>query len=314
MLDRFKDSQHIAYKIMTNALKKQKISHAYIIDTNGLNNGIEIAKDFAKSILCPNFYTNYDKCNGCMQCHSIDDGNFIEMKIIEPDGLWIKKEQLDDLQKEFSYKSVIGNKKVYIINGIEFLNVSSANTILKFLEEPSPNIIAILLTKNIYQVLDTIVSRCQIISLNKVANTDFLSMYEKVKYEFNVPEAIDEEHFDEKVDAVIKFVNYVETKGNDTILYTQKLWHDVIDSKELNIFAFEIIILYYKDVINYKIGRKLEVFKINEDIMRIADHNTLFVLQKKIKDVLNLQEQIRYNANTNLLIDRLIIDLVGGNK
>ena len=92
------------------------------------------------------------------------------------------------------------------------------------------------------------------------------------------------------------------------------MWHDVIDSKELNIFAFEIIILYYKDVINYNIGRKLEVFKINEDIMRIADHNTLFVLQKKIKDVLNLQEQIRYNANTNLLIDRLIIDLVGGNK
>ena len=65
-----------------------------------------------------------------------------------------------------------------IIKETEKLNASSANTILKFLEEPEDGIIAILLTDNRYHVLDTILSRCQILSLKenefklkKVSNT-----------------------------------------------------------------------------------------------------------------------------------------------
>lgn len=314
MLDDFKNRQTVAYKIMKNALDKDKISHAYIIETNGLDIGLDIAKSFAKAILCPFSYTNGEKCKDCVQCKSIDKGNFIEIKIIEPDGLWIKKEQLDELQKEFSYKSVIGNKKIYIINGIEYLNVSSANTILKFLEEPAPNIVAILLTKNIYQVLETIVSRCQIISLAKHKEENLKDAYEKIKYYLNIPESITEETFNDFINYVVSFIISIESKGYDTILYTQKLWHDIVDGKELNIFAFEIIILYYKDVLNYKIGRKLEIFNSDSQFLKISDMNTIEMLQDKIKKTLYLQEQIRYNANSSLLIDRLIIDLVGGIK
>ena len=50
---------------------------------------------------------------------------------------------------------------LFIIYNAEKLNTSSANTILKFLEEPEENIIAVLTTDNRYQVLDTILSRCQ---------------------------------------------------------------------------------------------------------------------------------------------------------
>ena len=112
----------------------------------------------------------------------------------------------------------------------------------------------------------------------------------------------------------MSFIISIESKGYDTILYTQKLWHDIVDGKELNIFAFEIIILYYKDVLNYKIGRKLEIFNSDSQFLKISDMNTIEMLQDKIKKTLYLQEQIRYNANSSLLIDRLIIDLVGGIK
>ena len=97
----------------------------------------------------------------------INDKCYPEIKIINPDGLWIKKEQLDEIQKEFSTKAVFGTKKIYIINEADKMNSSAANSILKFLEEPVPNIIAILVTNNIYQLLDTIISRCQVISLRK---------------------------------------------------------------------------------------------------------------------------------------------------
>ena len=73
-------------------------------------------------LLCPYNYSNSDKCVDCTQCKNIDKNIFQDIKIIEPDGLWIKKEQLDELQKEFSEKSVITNKK---LNNIFFIIMTS---------------------------------------------------------------------------------------------------------------------------------------------------------------------------------------------
>lgn len=63
-------------------------------------------------------------------------------------------------------KSINSGKQFYIIEYAENLNSSSANALLKFLEEPDDEIIAILVTKNINKVISTIVSRCQIVNLN----------------------------------------------------------------------------------------------------------------------------------------------------
>ena len=127
---------------------------------------MDFALSFAKSLICPNCKDGQAECNNCNICKMIDEGNYPELKIVNPDGFWIKKEQLLDLKNEFNKKTIIGNKKIYIINKADRLNVNSANTILKFLEEPEEGIIAILVTENIYQLLNTIISRCQIISLN----------------------------------------------------------------------------------------------------------------------------------------------------
>jgi len=159
MLIDYKEAQPIAYKILSNAIVNNQFNHAYLFETKGYESGLDMAISFAKSILN-------------IQDENIDEQNYPELKIIEPDGQWIKKEQLKELQEEFNKKSILGNNKVYIINQAEKLNVNSANTILKFIEEPPEGIVAILVTDNIYQLLETIISRCQIISLNGQANID----------------------------------------------------------------------------------------------------------------------------------------------
>ena len=100
----------------------------------------------------------------------VEHNNYPDVKYIYPDGNNIKKEQLLSLEKEFSKKSMLDNKLIYVIDQAEKLNDSSANTILKFLEEPEEDIIAILVANNRYKVLDTILSRCQVITL---INNDF---------------------------------------------------------------------------------------------------------------------------------------------
>ena len=68
----------------------------------------------------------------------------------------IQKEQVTNLKNEFKIKSAFNNKRIYIIKNAENLNKSSANTMLKFLEEPEDNIIALLITNNKTKVLETI--------------------------------------------------------------------------------------------------------------------------------------------------------------
>ena len=87
---------------------------------------------FVKDMICNDADKNI-KDNICKQ---IDNDEYIELKIINPQGLQIKKEEMMNLQEEFKSKPIEGKKKVYIINNAEKFNSSSANTILKFLEEP----------------------------------------------------------------------------------------------------------------------------------------------------------------------------------
>ena len=70
--------------------------------------------------------------------------------------------------------SLLENKRIYVIKEAEKLNTSAANTLLKFLEEPADDIIAILLTNNRYKLLDTILSRCQVLTVGaEVTELDY---------------------------------------------------------------------------------------------------------------------------------------------
>ena len=84
MLDDFISDQAIAYKIFKNSIIKNKLSHAYLINTNGYHKGFDFAKAFSKYLLCPNNETGNHECS---VCHLIDNNSYSEFKVIEADGL-----------------------------------------------------------------------------------------------------------------------------------------------------------------------------------------------------------------------------------
>lgn len=315
MLDNYSTDQLVSYKILVNSLKNNTLSHAYLFETNNYNNGFDMAKAFAKYLLCENHHTNEEEGSLCPQCLAIDNNNCTELKIIDSDGLWIKKEQLDELQRMFSTKTLNGGKKVYIINHAERLNTQAANSILKFLEEPEPDIVAILVTSNKYLLLDTIVSRCQIISLKDKNSIDTnMTIVEKIgNYLFNSKDQIDDfinnNKSEELINKVIEFTSYYEKNGKDTLLFTNKLWHSLISEKESIYNALTIMILLYKDVLNTKLQKEPEFFD-NEDWLKyIEKKNTISNICDKINVILKERDKIKYNINAMLLIDKLIIDL-----
>lgn len=308
MLDDFISDQTIAYKIFKNSISKNKLSHAYLINTNGYHKGFDFAKAFAKYLLCPNNETGSHECS---VCHLIDNNSYSEFKVIEADGLWIKKEQTDELQEMFSMKSLSG-RKVYIINGVENLNISASNSILKFLEEPEEGIVAILITDNIYKVLGTIVSRCQVINLNnvQVKSDDMLLNVGNQLYNDSdkINEFINDSESINKIGHVIDFIEYLYSNKLDTLVYINKYWNDFFKSKDDYLFAFNIMIMFYSDVISYKMGNDiiLSEFKSNIEKFSELDYN---IINKILNLIMEVREDLYTNVNLNLLMDKFIIKM-----
>lgn len=308
MLDEYVSEQEIVSTILKNAVKKNRYSHAYLFEMNGYKNANQMALAYAKYLLCPKHYPNSKKCENCHQCKQIDQNSFSEIQIIEPDGLWIKKEQLDRLQKDFMQTAVQSCYRIYIIHNAEKMNVAASNSILKFLEEPEPNIIAILLTDNRYQLLDTIVSRCQIISFQKNVEKNN-TMLEKIKDYLYIPSTVDKLGLAKFVETVVYFVEYYENKKEETLLHTQSLWHHVIEDREQFLMSFELMHLFYKDILNMKLNRSIVIYEEYESTVRqLVQKNTIIELTKKLNLINQLKEKIKLNVNQNLLLDEFILE------
>ena len=318
MLDEYKQEQPIIYQTLLNAIKKNTVTHAYLIELNGYSKGLDFALSFAKYLLCPNHYTNVEKCNGCNQCKVIDDGNFLEIKIIHPEGQWIKKEQLEELQQEFNRKALVGNQKIYIIDGADKLNTSSANSILKFLEEPVVGITAILLVDNAYQVMNTIVSRCQVLSLKKEnklkeenIDTKTLLVYSSFHNQEDIDNFLNNGDTEDKIASMVEYMNFFEKNGYQAIIYKNKPFLEKFNDKKMLYLVFQWFILYYKDVLNHLLGKRLEFFQeYVDDIHKVSESNSTLIICKKLEILLELSEKIKFNVNATMLMDKLVIDLM----
>lgn len=152
-----------------NELKKKyednKLSHAFLIETNNYELCLNDIKQLLKIVNCPGKYKS-DCAEQCNLCKLIDLLNLPSIIIVEPDGMSIKKQQLNELQEKFSTKPVYSRYNTYIIKDADLMNASASNCMLKFLEEPEDNILGFFITSNKERVIDTIKSRCQIMKID----------------------------------------------------------------------------------------------------------------------------------------------------
>lgn len=308
MLEKYKTTQSLIYQVLNNAINNNKLSHAYLFDSNCNSDVFDIAISFAKMIICSDL-SNEDKK---VICERIDDGNYLDVKVIDSDGIWIKKDEVINIQNEFSKKAIEGTKKVYIIKNAEKMNVQTSNSILKFLEEPIDDIVAILVTNDIDLILPTIISRCQVLKLDKKQySSDLISNYYNLFFNSSYGKISSEEAMT-NINNVINFSLFVEKNGLDGIIYSKRIWHSFFKDRESNIMALELLINIYIDCLRYKSCLGVNFFgdKI-DDIKLIGDLNSIDNLGKKIDILIYSKENMKKNLNINLLIDKMIIDMCG---
>lgn len=316
MLDDFRDSQKVAYNLIVNSLNSNTISHAYLVNTNNNFNALNFILALVKAFLCPNHYTDKSMCDGCFLCNRIDGGNYPELRIIEPDGMWIKKNQILELQDDFNMLPVEGEKRIYVIKEADKMNQQTANSILKFLEEPNSDIVAILVTDNVSNMLETIVSRCQLINLNKNLVYNDKTIENLASISCNSVSEVKNFIVDERnlnfLNLFLSFIKFYENNNFDVMLYPKKYWNVISKDRDQLVVFFDLIINFYYDVLNFILINEINFFKDYSDVViDISKNNSVDVLINKIFICISFKDKLKFNCNLNLFFDKFIIELGG---
>jgi DNA polymerase-3 subunit delta' len=143
--------------LLRRTLASGKIASAYLFEGPEGCGKRMTAMAFIEAVFCG----RAEGCGQCPSCRKIAGMNHPDLHIVEPDGAFIKIDQIRELQRELALRPYEAAKKACIIDGAERLNPSSGNALLKTLEEPPGDALIILITANPDGVLPTILSRCQ---------------------------------------------------------------------------------------------------------------------------------------------------------
>jgi len=278
--------------------RENKMAHAYLIETNNQEECLKDLINVIKEISCMNEYK--EDCKECNLCNLISLNNLPTLKIIEPDGNTIKKGQIQELKDNFSSKPIYSKHNIYIIKNAEKLNASSANTMLKFLEEPDGQVLGFFITNNKENILLTIQSRCQIIRVNY--NSDTTNEY------FGVPDS----ELNEILPLIKKYVEDIETNNKLAILNNKKIMlAKVLELVKLEV-VFKILLDIYKEALYYKRGISDSFTKYSE--FSLVLDNDIKILQKKVNLLIEYVNNSNYNLNTELVLDRFILEMGGINE
>lgn len=306
MLEKYMDEQRVVTTLLKKSIQNNKIVQAYLFYSDDIDYIYKYAKDFSKEIIAKDLDTKDNICK------KIDEDIYSELKIVEPISNNIKKEQLIDLQKEVQNKPVEGNKIVYIIKNCEKLTAASSNSILKFLEEPADDIVAILLTDNISYVLPTIKSRCQVINFNRIKKSIKENTYD-LFYNLLIFDNSDPDDVNKKIDVAVNFIENIENKGINEFIYIKNIWDVIKNQQEYNIFI-SIMIYFYMDVLYSKIGKEIKyMYNFTDIVDLVKSKNTLNDIINKIYVLEQAKLEGTNNVNNKLLLDKIIIEL-GGEK
>ena len=274
---------------LIHTVELNKISHSYLfLGTAGIGKK-EIAKEFAKMILCLN---EKKYCNHCKSCIEFYSNNNPDFQMVEPDGNSIKIEQIRQMQRKIIEAPIISQNKVYIINDADLMTIEAQNCLLKTLEEPPEFVTIILIGSNENNFLSTIKSRCTIIKFQDIENSQ-IKDYLKSKYDIKVSD------------------NLLEIFGGsigkaEKLKDKQELYNSIIEIIE-NIENLDIIDLFKRADVIYKSQEEKNSIldAINTILFKMGKENIKYL--NCINIVEDTKIRLNANGNYNMCIDNMLL-------
>ncbi len=325
-MSRFNDivGQEQIKEHLGNAIRMNKVSHAYII--NGERNaGKEfIAKTFAMALQCEN-RQDIEPCGECHSCRQALGGN-------HPDIIFVTHEKpgsigVDDIRSQINgdvaIKPYSGPKKIYIVNEGEKMTVQAQNALLKTLEEPPQYAVILILTTNVDTFLPTILSRCVTLNMKPVKDSQIrkylMGNMEIPDYKADICVAFargnlgkarllaKSEEFDKVKEEAITLLKYInEMELSEVVTAIKKINEYKLDVNDY----LDILSIWYRDVLLFKATHDVNNLIFKEEIQyikKVADRSAYEGIEKIIDALEKSKQRLSANVNFDLTMELLLL-------
>ncbi|MDE8157937.1 DNA polymerase III subunit [Erysipelothrix rhusiopathiae] len=304
-------NQTKALNLFHRQQSKNRVSHAYLIV--GDYGTLDYAKYMVMSMMCGE--QDIGACGSCSTCQRIDSENHADFRILSGKEQSIKKSEIISLKEYFSQSSIeTAGHQVYIIEDVDNATVEAMNSLLKFLEEPEGDIVAILTTRNENRVLETIRSRCLTVHLE--------SMNHQVLFDKAHEQGIDD------VDAYLlsrmnhNFEELELQSSTEVYKEASSIFFDVLECLNQRDYLSAILTLQVEGIKKKRLDRErlLLLFELLELSFSSQgqQEQTIHLRTNAITNVdrihllqivLSLKDRIRPGVNINLVIDQFGYEL-----
>lgn len=160
--EKVKKNNPVVYSILNNAIKTGKLHHSYIF---AADTGVQIKDE--PLFLIQTLISEDGKNNNPLK--------YPDLFVIKGKNGVIKKEDVVNTIETLNETSLDDRGyKFVMIENIEQANVQSLNSLLKFIEEPTPNTYFLITTNNVQSLLPTIQSRSQVLKVNNASKENLI--------------------------------------------------------------------------------------------------------------------------------------------
>ena len=342
--------EHVT-RTLTNAIRRNRIAHAYLFSGPRGIGKTTTARLLAKALNCEKGPT-VKPCNRCASCQEITQGSSLD--VLEIDGASNRGiDEMRNLRENVKFAPSRDRFKIYIIDEVHMLTQEAFNALLKTLEEPPEHVKFIFATTASHKVLPTILSRCQRFDFKRIPvpvlieRLKLIAGEEKLKVEekafFAIARGVEGSMRDalslldqlisfsegnireEEVNAVLGMVDketffaLVESIIKGDTLRSLKLIDKVIgEGKDLRLFSANFI-EHLRDMMMFKVGGEaIDLVDLPEDsVEKMENHSGCFSLEE-IEEAINIlsraEDALKWTESGRIPLELAVIKLTGMKK
>lgn len=340
--DNLVGQDHIS-KTLANAIKNDKIAHAYLFSGPRGTGKTSTAKILAKALNCIEGPTP-TPCNKCDSCLKINEGS--SMDVFEIDAASNRGiDEIRDLRESVKFSPVDGKYKIYIIDEVHMLTTEAFNALLKTLEEPPSHVVFILATTESHKIPATIHSRCQRYDFRKITVNEILTRLQQVAETMNVE--IEKEalitiahHADGgmrdalsildqcsafaesiKVDDVRSILGLIgrewiwslidaisEKNTKESLQLVEEILSKGKDIKQILIELAQ----YFREIMIYQVDSQVDDFVNEEATSQLKKHSRQFSYDELVENIKNIHEginELRFSPQPRITLEVLLVTL-----
>ncbi len=306
-----------ALEILKRDVQSNTVRQGYIFEGSDGIGKKTAARLFAKMVLC----TGVNKpCENCQHCKMFDAGTHPDLYVL--DSYPVKIDAVRKMNDELFVKPIISDKKVFIVERADQMNIASQNAFLKSFEEPPKYAVIILVTSNSQSLLPTILSRGTRIPFSPFSEKE-ISKFIEDKYQVTgaknsfvalyssgiVGRCIDimeSEDFFKKRDRMIKAIVALSEEKISILNLLEAFDASGRKANEDIDLYFDIFMGFFRDVSVIKLGGRI----INSDYKDVIEAFASKVRARSARGVIEIAAKVKSEINPSMKYDLWITNML----